>query len=199
MLKLARRIFYSIATIVALYFAIAGFMASYPNFHTVLPGKVYRSAQLSRPEFLRYIKEYHIKSVINLRGAANTSRWYHQEISASKEANVQHYDLQLNAMKTNSKENMITLAKLLEKSPKPILIHCWHGADRTGLASAMAIILFTQQPLAKAEQQTSVRFLAIDPRSTGKVEMALYKEWLHQHQLKNNKSSFLKWLDSLSS
>ncbi len=199
MLKILRRIFYTLATLVATYLTVGGFLALYPNFHTVIPGKVYRSAQLNKREFLYYIKKNHIKSVINLRGSANRSNWYHQEIAATQQTNIKHYDLHLRAMKTNSKQHMLALVKLLETSPKPVLVHCWHGADRTGLASAMAIILLTNKPLTAAERQTTFRFLALDPRSTEKVEITLYKKWLQQHRLSNSKSHFLQWLRNLPS
>ncbi len=37
---------------------------------------------------------------------------------------------------------MIEILKAINQSPKPILIHCWHGSDRTGVAVAMYRIVF---------------------------------------------------------
>ena len=57
--------------------------------------------------------------------------------------------------------------KLIDQAPKPILIHCESGADRTGLVSAL-YRLSRGQPLAVAEQELSPRyghFTVFVPRS----------------------------------
>ena len=50
------------------------------NFHEVIPGEMYRSAQLSDGELTMYVKKYNIKSVINLRGENPTKDWYNNEL-----------------------------------------------------------------------------------------------------------------------
>ena len=39
-------------------------------------------------------------------------------------------------------ENIIQALKIIKNAEKPILIHCWHGSDRTGVVVAMYRILF---------------------------------------------------------
>ena len=182
------------AALLVIYFIVMAILSTYDNFHTVVPGKVYRSAQLSAKQFNQYIHKYQIKSIINLRGAHNHAPWYAHELAISGKDGIKHYDLHLDAMNTNSKVHMLQLIQLLKSSPKPVLIHCQHGSDRTGLASAFAIILFTHQPLSKAIHQTSSDFLAVDPRSTGKVEMALYKQWLMSNNRQNSAKNLQLWL-----
>ncbi len=38
--------------------------------------------------------------------------------------------------------NVIESLRIISISDGPILIHCWHGSDRTGLISAMYLIVF---------------------------------------------------------
>src|SRR5687767_8271852 len=41
------------------------------NWHTLLPGRVYRSAHLSHDEFVTRIREHGIRTVVNLRGCCS--------------------------------------------------------------------------------------------------------------------------------
>jgi hypothetical protein len=50
------------------------------NFHTVVPGTLYRSGQLTASQWAAVIHHYRIKSVLNLRGAHQTAAWYQDEV-----------------------------------------------------------------------------------------------------------------------
>ena len=39
-------------------------------------------------------------------------------------------------------EKVIEALRIIKQANGPILIHCWHGSDRTGLVSAMYRIVF---------------------------------------------------------
>ena len=186
-----------IIIVTALYFAITGLLNFYPNFHTVLPNKIYRSAQLNTAQFKYYIHKYHIKSILNLRGQASTRRWYQNEINTVQSTQVRHYDFGLAPKGSISIKNMQTLAHIIRNAPKPLLIHCWHGADRTGLGSAVALLLLTQEPLAKIKRQVSWRYGVVSPNSVGVVELSYYQHWLQQHELTSSAKSFLHWLEQL--
>ena len=53
------------------------------NEHTVIPGRVYRSAQMSRAQLQRSIAEKKIRTVINLRGCCPKMPWYLDEARAT--------------------------------------------------------------------------------------------------------------------
>jgi protein tyrosine/serine phosphatase len=193
-----KRIFYFIAILAAIFFFISGLLSFYPNFYVVIPNTVYRSAQLNYFSYLHYLKKYHIKSVINLEGAYPNMLWYQNELRASRELQIQHYDLQLPATHTADPANMQALADLIQTAPKPLLIHCWRGADRTGLASAMSIIMLSDAPLENATAQISWHFGVVSPHSIGKLEFHLYENWLKEYHLENSRENFLRWIISLS-
>jgi tyrosine-protein phosphatase SIW14 len=97
------------------------------NFYK-LNDSLYRSAQPSA-KALQEAKVLGIKSVLNLRDDASDS---------VKAINT---GLLLFAVpittKDATKQDIIEALQILIKAPKPLLIHCKHGADRTGIITAM--------------------------------------------------------------
>lgn len=140
-------------------FFFAGLYYSYNwftgNFHTVTAGKAYRSKQLNKKQLEHYIKKYEIKSILNLRGSEPGKEWYENEISVSKACGVKHYDLELPAMFEPADEDIDNVINILKSAPKPVLIHCLGGADRSGLVSAIWKIAIDKEPKHKASKQLS--------------------------------------------
>ena len=69
------------------------------NFHTVVPGTLYRSGQLTEGQWAAYIHHYGIKSVLNLRGAHRASAWYQGEVRTAAQHGVAHYDVHMSAIR----------------------------------------------------------------------------------------------------
>lgn len=113
----------------------AGYFLLYGNFHKV-DKDLYRSAQLFSFNMPYYIEKHHIKSMLNLRGESS-KQWYKDELSISKEYNVTHYDYGIGDRKISSMNEMNDIIKIMKDAPKPLLIHCKAGADRTSLVSAL--------------------------------------------------------------
>ena len=55
------------------------------NFGTVVPGRVYRSAQLSGEALSARIREHGVRTVLNLRGPNPDETWYRRERQATLE------------------------------------------------------------------------------------------------------------------
>lgn len=136
----------------------AGYVRLSGNFHAVEDGVLYRSAQLSLGQFRERIKVNGIRTIINLRGSNPGKRWYDDELDASKNANVQHIDFALSAIREVSDDQVARLIELLRDSPRPILVHCEGGADRAGLASALFELFLENKPALVARTQLSLRF-----------------------------------------
>src|SRR5258708_3724910 len=64
-----------------------GFIQYDGNLHAVSAG-IYRSAQLTKNETRWAVREYQIKSVLNLRGAHAGQPWYEEEIAAAGELSL---------------------------------------------------------------------------------------------------------------
>lgn len=136
LLKLTRRFsryilvpLLGIVSLWVIYFLLFG------NFHKV-DKDIYRSAQLFSFNMPYYVEKYQIKSVLNLRGAS-TKEWYTDEMSISREHNITHYDYGIGDRRIASSEEMNHIVDLIKSAPKPLLIHCKAGADRTSLATAL--------------------------------------------------------------
>jgi protein tyrosine/serine phosphatase len=128
------------------------------NIHTVEPGALYRSAQLGESALTDVIDDYHIRSVINLRGADPQASWYRSEIAVSRARGVLHYDLPLSANNLVDPGTLAKIAALLRQAPKPVLIHCQSGADRSGLVAAIYEYAIAARSPAEAATQLSLRY-----------------------------------------
>ncbi len=130
--KQLRRFFKYLLIIVgiwALYFLIYG------NFHQI-DASIYRSAQLFRFNMPYYLEHYRIRSVLNLRGPSS-HQWYQDEIRICQEHNVTHINYGFGDREPLSLKKMERMLAIIKQAPKPLLIHCKAGADRTSLAAAL--------------------------------------------------------------
>lgn len=128
------------------------------NFAPVIKGEVYRSAQLSNGLMRQNVRRYGIKAILNLRGANQGEHWYDKEIANAKELGVVHIDFSMSAKHQLSQDQAQTLIDLMAKAPKPLLIHCNGGSDRTGLAAALYLASIAKRGEETAEGQLSLRF-----------------------------------------
>ena len=151
---------------IAVFFTIVGilvaarfwYLEEQGNFHPITPGEAYRSAQLDRDEWTRYLTQFKIKSVINLRGKHSGASWYQEELATCRRLGVRHYDVRLSAEHRPSPADMRALLTLFKTAPCPILLHCKSGADRSGLVAALWKMVVDHAPKSVAEQQLSLRF-----------------------------------------
>lgn len=123
------------------------------NFHEVVPGELYRSAQLRTGDIARYKQQYHIRTVINLRGENPADGWYTTEVREAKAEGVTHVDFRMSASHELSDQQAMQLLEVMRTAPKPLLIHCKSGADRTGLASALYVAGIRKGTEWQAERQ----------------------------------------------
>jgi protein tyrosine phosphatase (PTP) superfamily phosphohydrolase (DUF442 family) len=154
-LRLSRRNFFRLlgaGTLVG-FSAEAGRVLFGSNEHTLIPGKVFRSAQLNRQKLEKVISEKGIKTVINLRGFGPDQGWYMADSLATHAAGISQEDITLSAKRYPPQSEIIRLIDVLDRTEYPVLIHCAQGADRTGLASVIVLLLYTKASLAAARRQ----------------------------------------------
>jgi len=113
------------------------YMEEQGNFHAITAGEAYRSGQLDADELDYYIRKYSIRSILNVAGEIVDGPHYRDEISACRQYGLSHYDVKLPSSSQPSLEKMKALIEVFRNAPRPILIHCRSGADRTGLVAAM--------------------------------------------------------------
>lgn len=144
------------------------------NFHEVIPGELYRSAQPSGKDITAYAKTYGIKTIINLRDEKREG-WYDAESRAAKNNGIRLVDYPLSSSEKLPVEEAEMLAAVLRNAEKPILIHCEHGANRTGLASAIYVAAVAGKSEAAAEFQLSPYYGHVPIPGIGRYEM--YQSW----------------------
>ena len=135
----------------AVYVALA---AARGNFHAVVPGQVYRSAQPSPAAIASYRRTVGIRTILNLRGENAGASWYDDEVAASRAMGIRHVDFRMSAREGLTTQEAWRLIALMRALPKPILVHCESGSDRSGLAGALYLAAVEHT----TEDQLSLRF-----------------------------------------
>lgn len=156
--RVAKRSGISALVVVLSLGAYLGALQITGNIHAVQPGQVYRSGQLDSSQFVRVIREDGIKSILNLRGAHPTSDWYETELAVAGHLGVTHYDYGISAERAVTPGQIADILRILRTAPKPILVHCQGGADRSGLVSALYEAEIEGMSPAQAAGQLSLRY-----------------------------------------
>ncbi len=128
------------------------------NEAAVEPGRLYRSSQLTGPELRQEIARHQIRSVINLRGINTGTPWYETELAVCNQLGVRHYDVHLSAVRLPQPTEIAQLLSDYADAPRPILIHCRSGSDRTGMAVCVFLIDQDHVPWRQAESALSWRY-----------------------------------------
>lgn len=128
------------------------------NFHTVVDGQLYRSAQPEKERLAGYLRDYGIRTVVNLRGAHPGATWYEYERNAAADAGVRLIDFGISASEILEDNRRSEILRILREAAKPILIHCKAGSDRTGLISLLYAYEVAGLDEEVAEDQLSLFF-----------------------------------------
>lgn len=144
-----------IAASVACYVGMVRYLG---NVHVVDEGKLYRSARLERDQLEQVIRRFGIKSILNVRGGASGEPWYENEISLAKNLHLSHFDYGLSADDPVTIDQIDEIVKILRDAPKPILVHCEGGADRSGLVSALFLVEIEKRSADEAVSQLSILY-----------------------------------------
>lgn len=135
-----------------------GYLQSIGNFHAVVEGEVYRSGQLSADALAVVQGQYGIRGILNLRGAYPGEDWYDAEVAEAARLGIAHVDFEMNASVEVGPDQARELIALMRDMPKPLLVHCRHGSDRTGLAMSLYMAAIRGADEATAEGQLSLWF-----------------------------------------
>lgn len=165
------------------------------NVHVVASGAVFRCARLDPPELEREVRQHHIRTLVNLCGCSDPLPWYLEESRATCRLGICQEDLSFSAGRMPPVNAVRHLVEILDHCDYPILIHCHRGIDRTGMASAVALLLHTDIGLAEAREQLSLRYGHLAVGRTGNIDrfFDLYKEWLKLQGKAHSSDVFRNW------
>lgn len=166
-----------------------------PNFHTVVPGCCYRSAQPSAAQIEALVQRHGIRTVFNLRGFNPGKDWYEEESQATRRLGIERVDLHMCGCYPPPEWELRKLVAGLEQATLPILLHCHSGSDRSALASAVFLLLRTGTGLEQARQQLHLIY-GHNPWGMGSCQRRLldhYEVWLEQQNLTHAPEHFSSW------
>lgn len=173
---------------------------AFDNFHEVLPGQLYRSGQLSPARLRAHVELNGIRTIINLRGSNPAEDWYRQELAASRGSGLIHIDLPIDSL-FPTKDELRDLESALETCPKPVLIHCQSGIDRTGIASALACLLLDDSSTPElALDQLAWQFGCLPGRKSRESKrdfLLAYDMWLRSKGEEHSRVHFRAWLQEV--
>ena len=128
------------------------------NFHAVDPGRAYRSSTLSPWELKAISKLYGIKTIINLRGVEHLP-WFYKEQAVAHELGIDLINIDMSSRSIPDRHAELKLVNAFEHAPKPILIHCWSGSDRSGEASAIYDLVVLKTSKNEALKMLGTRYM----------------------------------------
>jgi len=106
------------------------------NFREVVPQKVYRSGQPSPTHLREWVKQYKIKTILNLRGREQKA--IELEEAVARELGLKMISMYISSYRLPARYILLQLIKTIETVELPVLIHCYSGIDRAGTASTLA-------------------------------------------------------------
>jgi undecaprenyl-diphosphatase len=124
------------------------------NFHTVQEGKLYRSGQPGKLQLERWIKKYHLKTILVLKPTLRRD-----EVEIAERYGVTLHHIPLGTNQGPSEEEWQRILSLLTDEQKfPLLYHCHGGADKTGVITAMYRVEVQHWTLSKAMLEMDLHY-----------------------------------------
>jgi len=180
---------------VLMFLAEAGRMFLGYNFRTVIDGKCYRSAQPTE-RFLEEVQRTHgIRSILNLRDENLDQAWYHEEKQAAERLGIKLVNAGLSSSEQPQDFEFRRFVDGMDACEQPVLIHCASGNDRSGLASAVYLMLYTKSSVADARNHLSLRYGHISWGKAGCLQRILdsYELWLLENGHTHRADYFRHW------
>ena len=99
-----------------------------PNLHRVSP-TLYRSAQPT-PEGMKRLEEMGVKTVVSLRA-------FHSDREPLSATSIKYERISVKSWHIEKEDALRFLKLVTDPANQPVLVHCQHGADRTGTMCAV--------------------------------------------------------------
>jgi protein tyrosine/serine phosphatase len=100
-----------------------------------------RSAQPYLGFYTRFLRPHRLGSIVNLRGENAGRHWWRQERRTAEALNLRHYDVRLSSRHLPASEQVRELTRVFETAPRPLLVKCSGGQDRSSFAAALFLLM----------------------------------------------------------
>jgi protein-tyrosine phosphatase len=133
------------------WFGFARYRIFPKKFGVVVPGRVYRSGQISSTLIKKVLTQYKIRLIVNLNSPDSSDPDKQTEEQAAKDLNIKVLRFPLSGKGTGDVNNYagaITAIADAEKQDQPVLVHCTAGAQRTGgVIAAYRLLVQKKDPV----------------------------------------------------
>jgi len=168
------------------------------NFHEVLPGRVFRSGQLSPRALENAIEARGLRSIVNLRGAKPGEGWYDAEADVARRRGLSYEDLDL-PKRLPSRLIVLRLIHLVETLPEPVLVHCKAGSDRSGFASVLVRLVKGREAFSAARFELGLLYGHVRWGSASELTrfFDLYEKYLDESHGRDAPETFKAWVENV--
>ncbi|WP_159346841.1 tyrosine-protein phosphatase [Roseomonas harenae] len=111
------------------------------NWGVVVPGRLYRSNHPSPWQLRDAARRVGLKTVINLRGERVDCGSDALSRAEAARLGLAHVDAPFESRGAPHRDRILRLAGIFAEMAEPALLHCKSGADRTGLAAGVFLLL----------------------------------------------------------
>lgn len=111
------------------------------NWGVVAPGRLYRSNHPSPWQLRDAARRFGLRTVINLRGERLDCGSDALSRAEAHRLGLAHIDAPFESRGAPHRDRILRLAGILSGMAEPALLHCKSGADRTGLAAGIFLLL----------------------------------------------------------
>jgi protein tyrosine/serine phosphatase len=151
---------------------------------------VWRGSQPD-PRMIAGLARKGFKAILNLRGETMYGS-YLLERDACAANEIQLLNIKLESRRLPDVQQLDELDSIFMTIPRPFLMHCKSGADRSGFAAALYLLLRTDAPVAEAKKHLSLRYLHFRNSRAGVLDFMLdayardtaqtpvaFRDWIH--------------------
>lgn len=140
----------------------------WPNVSEIAPG-VWRSSQPD-PRLLRRFSERGVRAILNLRGTTSFGS-YALERETCAALGLELVDFEMHSRRLPPAETILALDRIFADIVQPFVMHCKSGADRTGFAAGLFLLLRTDAPPEAALRQLSWRHFHMAGSAAGVLRL----------------------------
>lgn len=133
-----------------------------------------------------------IRTLVNLRGSGSGGAIVLEERACDRYG-IQLVHFRMSSRGAPSKKRILAFAELIRQLDKPVLFHCKSGADRSGFAAGLYLLLTGQGTLADAKAQLTWRNLHFKGAKTGMLH-EFFCEYERYQSSTDSALSLLDWV-----
>ena len=165
------------------------------NLHPVLADQVWRSSQPDPDDLAAWQRDLGLASVLCLRGADDDEDWWLDERAAAAALGLDLRAVELDAHDMAGPEALLEVVRHLETAPRPLLLHCMAGVERTGLGSALALLLDgADVATARGQWDQAFGYSPLTSETRHPQVLDQYERWLGEQGVDHTPERFKAWL-----